>query len=414
MSKTIDQQVVRAAEMKIREQFFNVDATIEKLKHFVAMNESAPRTGNLILWGPGGYGKSEISAMFLEEITGERPFVVNMSQSTTTAEIWGGVNIPDLIEKKEWGFNIENSFLQHEYVIFEEGLEPRPKVLSALKHLLTSGWFEVAGAQPIQIKTKGIIIVTNVDTAQFMSSEEDRALLERFPLSQRVSWENLNTAQRIEASRSVVGKFDPDGMISDMLANKIAERATSQRMSPRIIGRIVHALTSYEKMFNNSKAVSDTTFAMVAATFGIADEAELTEEIQETRVKENVAAARKTLGKILDKVEQRITSMESLYDQYNNPSYMARIARQLMITQEFLEQASIAVADIRTQPEYGDFGAELASWANEQFAELLDRMERIKESTWDGLLNTVATQAVNLQRLESKLAALQEQLDDNE
>lgn len=409
----ITADIVKAAEQSIRDEFFSVDDTLLTLKQFIAASEAAPLTSNVILYGPGGYGKSEMSAKFLQEITGERPFVVNMNQSTTTGEIWGGMDIEKFRQGQGIHYLLARSFMNHRYVIFEEGLEPRPKVLSALKHLITSGIFEVAGVEPHEVKTVGIIIVTNIDTEMFNDTDENRAFLERFPLRQRVSWDFLNVAQRIDASMKVIDKFDINNRMPQTMRQIIAERATASKLSPRMIGRIVSGMVSYQEMFVGGKKVDDATFSQLAAKYGIAQEADLAEQVQNYHVKQNVDETKKKLEKIFEVLGKRTGHILGLNNYLSDPMYVARICRQIKSTQNFINAVQDSVADIRTDPEYGDLGAELASWANERLAGYHEQIDQVRDVSWDGLLNTVIALSDEVNALKQDVEEPAEDTDDD-
>src|SRR6476620_7643840 len=92
----IDTTLIDKAKQEILGSFYNVDDTVQRLGMFIAMNTIQPLSGNVIFYGKGGYGKTEMAYNFIKTATGEEPFVVNMNQATTPADIYGGMDIPAL------------------------------------------------------------------------------------------------------------------------------------------------------------------------------------------------------------------------------------------------------------------------------------------------------------------------------
>lgn len=380
----VDLQALARAEATIKNNFFRAEGAIQRLKSFVIMNSALPRSGNAILWGPGGYGKTEMGYQFIKEATGQEPYVVNLNQATTAAEMWGGVNLPSLINDSEVKYNIDNSFMQHEWVIFEEGLEPRPRVLSALKHLITSGVFAAAGVTSTQIKTKGILIVTNVDTAGFMDSLDTAAFLERFPIQFCVNWNHLNNHERFQASLQVVQKFDSKNAIPANMRQTLAEHFAGRKQSPRMISRAVQALTATAEASRKS-TVDVNIFNEVATLFNFGTE-DMTNKVEEDRIDHNVKEARKAYEVMFQDIELSIKHYNSLRDSLHDARYIIKLATKLKATMELIESLSDSVVDMRVNAKFGKRGDELASWVNGKLGEYKDSLDDIKHASYDGML----------------------------
>ena len=74
---------------------------------------------NVILFGKGGYGKSEYTIEFLKEL-GIEPFVLTMGSGMTTDRMFGGLDLKTFNETGKLEYLVQNSFMNHEFVIFEE------------------------------------------------------------------------------------------------------------------------------------------------------------------------------------------------------------------------------------------------------------------------------------------------------
>ena len=95
---------------------------------------------NVILYGPGGHGKSELTLEFFYEKQ-INPYIITMGTGMTTDRLFGGINIPAFEKEGKLEYLIENSFMNHEYVIFEEMMDAPDFILEQLKDILSSGIF---------------------------------------------------------------------------------------------------------------------------------------------------------------------------------------------------------------------------------------------------------------------------------
>lgn len=159
---------------------------------------------NVILFGRGGYGKSEMTELFFnnKKIT---PFIKTMGSGTTTDVLFGGINIPLFNDTGKIEFLVENSFMNHEYVIFEELFDAPDYILEQLKDILTSKMFR-NGTQMFEIKTKIIVCCTNKTREEFSKNDSLKALMERFPLEYKVDWEIHSQETYSALFRKVFGK----------------------------------------------------------------------------------------------------------------------------------------------------------------------------------------------------------------
>lgn len=162
---------------------------------------------NVILFGPGGYGKSEYTEDFLKD-KGHTPFVLTMGSGMTTDRLFGGVDIKLLNETGKLEYLVENSWMNQEYVIFEELFDAPDFVLEQLKDILSSGHFR-NGSQVFKIKTKFIVCNTNRTREEFAKNASLSALLERFPLERRVCWKSHTAAAYTKLLEARLGKADP-------------------------------------------------------------------------------------------------------------------------------------------------------------------------------------------------------------
>jgi len=210
----------------------NVPATSE----FVFMGKTLKvleigfNTGkNVILYGPGGFGKSDLSQAFLNE-QGIQPFVITMGTGMTTDRLFGGLDIPVFNTTGKIEYLVENSFMNHEYVIFEELFDAPDFILEQLKDILSSGVFR-NGTQVYPIKTKFIICATNRTREEFSKNMSLQALMERFPLENNVIWDNYTEIAYNTLLEKKFGEGNVDPLIPFILESYA--KANSP-ISPRV------------------------------------------------------------------------------------------------------------------------------------------------------------------------------------
>lgn len=191
---------------------------------------------NIVLYGPGGHGKSEMTLEYLKE-KGIDPYVITMGTGMTTDRLFGGFCLPNL-QKGGNGkieYLVENSFMNHEYVVFEEMFDAPDFILEQLKDILSSGIFR-NGTQIFHIKTKFIICCTNRTRDEFSKNMSLKALMERFPLELNVIWDNYTEISYNKLLESKFGVDNVDPVIPYLLQEYAKAGIT---ISPRI------AVTAY-------------------------------------------------------------------------------------------------------------------------------------------------------------------------
>lgn len=149
---------------------------------------------NVFLYGRGGHAKSEIISEVLKFIDpkGEESFVQACGEGLSEEKLFGGMNLAKFQKTGEIEYLVENSFMNKKYVVFEELLDSRINVLLSLKDILTSGMFR-QGHQQFKIKTEFVICLTNRTKQEVSEDNSVKALLERFPLEQKVEWDRYES-----------------------------------------------------------------------------------------------------------------------------------------------------------------------------------------------------------------------------
>jgi MoxR-like ATPase len=178
----------------------------EKLEK--AMNIAYATGENIILYGKGGHAKSEFTEEFFKD-KGIVPYVKTLGSGTTTEQLFGGIDIKQLNESGKIEYLVENSFMNYEYVVFEELFDAPDYILEQLKDILTSKTFR-NGTQSFPIKTKLIVCCTNKTREEFSKNDSLKALMERFPLEIKVEWKDYNETTYGHLFRTRMGKVYPE------------------------------------------------------------------------------------------------------------------------------------------------------------------------------------------------------------
>lgn len=206
-------QTATIASEEMNEDTVHVEE-VHPLSSFVFMEDTLKALGfayesqrNLILWGKGGFGKSDVIIEFLKT-KGINPYVMTMGSGTTTDRLFGGVNVKEAQTTGKIEYFVENSFMNHEYVVFEELFDAQDYVLEQLKDILSSKVFR-NGTQIYPIKTKLIICATNKSRIEFSKTDSLKAMLERFPLEHEVKWRAYNKFTYEEFLSKRFGEADP-------------------------------------------------------------------------------------------------------------------------------------------------------------------------------------------------------------
>lgn len=217
----------------LQTKFIHCDEIIRVLTHAFI------QPCNVLLWGPGGHGKSDMVMTALRSLgyADEEIFLQSFGEGMSEDRLWGGPNIAKLDVCLE--YDTERSFLPYEVVVLEEILDASSQALLPLKDVLTRRTF-MNGSQPVPMKSQVIIACTNKDPRQFAKdSDAVKALLERFPLQLEVRWPSYEQADY----EALFRKSNPDAsaakrklhrIYAHVIANLNEDRDSGFHVSPRI------------------------------------------------------------------------------------------------------------------------------------------------------------------------------------
>lgn len=218
----------------------------EKIARAIALAIEAEE--NVILFGPGGHGKSEM-AVCAVEAAGLAPNLFIQVFGTGMAEdrLFGGIDLEAMENTGEIRYKTERSFMAKSVAIFEELFDAPPSVLLSLKDVLTSKCLR-NGNQEVPSKCRTIVACTNrspQEVAELGPSVE--ALIQRFPLQLVVEWPSYTTNDYTELLRKVAPKLGEAGIAT--LAG-ISAKATAEGrfVSPRTVVKASQVLLASARM----------------------------------------------------------------------------------------------------------------------------------------------------------------------
>ena len=190
-------KIVRDKELKevqkhIAKEFYNVDSVVEFLYNSILAG------GNGILYGPGGFGKSEITKAFFKfyDIS---PLVMVGNSGTDIEALLGIPDIKKLTEESIYEIAFEKSiFGKAGVLILEEFLDVKPTVAAALKDIITEGGYR-RGDEFIPSKVGLIFICSNKSPDEVVIDFSTAAFYkERFPYSKYIIWSDYSSHSYLE------------------------------------------------------------------------------------------------------------------------------------------------------------------------------------------------------------------------
>ncbi|MGI9471676.1 MAG: AAA family ATPase, partial [Rubripirellula sp.] len=231
--RTPRQQIPKITARALKSRFIHCDEIVQVLTH------AFYQPCNVLLWGPGGHGKSDMVMTALRSLGYEEQeiFLQSFGEGMSEDRLWGGPNIAKLDVCLE--YDTDRSFLPYEVVVLEEILDASSQALLPLKDVLTRRTF-TNGSESVPLKSRVIIACTNKDPRQFAKdSDAVKALLERFPLQLEVRWPSYEQADyeslfRTANQNASSHKRKLHRIYAHVIANLNDDRERGFQVSPRI------------------------------------------------------------------------------------------------------------------------------------------------------------------------------------
>ncbi len=197
---------------------------------------------NCILFGPGGHGKSEMTAAVLGAISGAISRTQMFGEGMDESRLYGGINLKKLNDPENpvIEYYPERSFLSWDFAVFEELFDAPTSVLMTLKDTLTSKALR-NGEQQFPMRTQNIVCATNRDPGEVAEiGAAAQALIERFPLQLRVAWGSYSAADYLEMFRTVGRVEESSISLKELEALKCrAKKAIVPESVQRILAEMI-------------------------------------------------------------------------------------------------------------------------------------------------------------------------------
>lgn len=281
---------------------------------------------NVILYGPGGHGKSEMVEAALEGLglwdrkdpVNSATLVQSFGEGLTEDALWGGIDFRKLNSptNPEMWFNVENSFLRYPVAVFEELFDAPAFCLLPLKHTIQAGFLAKNG-RSYPMETELIIACTNRNPDEIAEMGETyRALLERFVLRQEVVWKTYNAKNYYtlltKHPKARLAMSDQNRMA---LSNLLEECFNNgDFISPRTAMKCVEIIYGAARA-RGSQVIEPMDFASLSNVAGFSQVANKFQEniyrhIAEANARQSLTEKGKSLSECLDAVNNgRITKV---------------------------------------------------------------------------------------------------------
>lgn len=302
---------------------------------------------NVILYGPGGHGKSE---MVEEALAGlglwNRSDPVNSAtliqafgEGLTEDALWGGIDFRKLnspTDPEMW-FNVENSFLKYPVAVFEELFDAPAFCLLPLKHTIQAGFLAKNGkSYPMQ--TQLIIACTNRNPDEIAEMGETyRALLERFVLRQQVEWQNYNATAYLHLLNKHPKRFAMNDNTCVSLARLLEEcYETGDFISPRTAMKCVDIIYG-SAISRGSSMIEPRDFAALANVAGFSQVSKKFQENIDRHMAET--AARQTLTELTNEFRAAVQKIDG--GAITKVIEWCMASKRLLLTKQKIESTSV-------------------------------------------------------------------------
>ena len=241
---------------EVGKDFFEMDSVVEAL--YIAFTSGM----NIILYGPGGFGKTQVVKKFLQ-VSGLNSSTIVGYEDMEVDGLLGVVDIKKLTEEAKYEIRFENSaFANPGILILEEFLDARPSTAAALKDILTEGGYR-RGSLFVESLISSVVICTNKSPEEMSTTTSSAAFYrERFPIVINVAWESFDTQTYLRFLYHI--KPDQARLLPEeyQIIAELAARTSSKNniVSPRILKYASDLIDLHKDLFClNNLAGLDTT-----------------------------------------------------------------------------------------------------------------------------------------------------------
>jgi energy-coupling factor transporter ATP-binding protein EcfA2 len=205
--------------------------TVKSLYYALAAGE------NIILYGPGGFGKSLVVDFVLDTLGIPRSTKVGY-KGMQPEELFGLPNMKKLMEESDYEIAFDKSvFVNPGCLVLEEFLDADPSTGAALKDILSQGGMRDK-MKFTESLISSVIICSNKSPEDFSSNDDSlKAFYEdRFPIRLKVQWESFDKKNYLSFLKVYFPKrFSEFKVEMDVLATICA--SSRKTISPRLAAK---------------------------------------------------------------------------------------------------------------------------------------------------------------------------------
>jgi hypothetical protein len=219
-------------QRRLGEEFYQMEDVVASIYTSIVSGK------NLILYGLGGFGKTQIVKRFLQIASIPQATIVGYEDMDVEA-LLGIPNMKMLMEESKYQISFETTaFMTKGVMVLEEFLDVNPKTAIALKDIITEGGYR-QGDSFIKSNISSFIVCTNKSPDEMNIDNSTTAFYhERFPIKKYVGWKHYNYDRYSDFIKLIVGKTEyQKNEESYQILAELSSRtsATSRPVSPRIV-----------------------------------------------------------------------------------------------------------------------------------------------------------------------------------
>lgn len=245
--KDIEKSAINNKKKILAKKFVFQEELIDNLIYTILNNQ------NIILYGSGGYGKSEIAQEVCKALN-FTPVVINCYKNMPEEAFTGPLNMKKFTEESTYEINFKDSpFMVPGVLILEEFMDLEPDVASILKDIISAKGHRYKD-KLIEHNIQAIIAIGNTPPTEVAITNPLRALYnERFPVHMNVTWEDhlpenyieLFKCKQIKISRNVE-------LVAQLCSQVYASPRAALDAVQRVINTPIHPIKAlqYIHIFN--------------------------------------------------------------------------------------------------------------------------------------------------------------------
>jgi hypothetical protein len=359
VKELIAERVSKTPLDKVKEYFSSRYYNIGSIIEFLYVSSVSSTNG--ILYGPGGFGKTDITKKFFEYFN----IPVNTVVGYHDMDVEGLLGIPDmkkLMEDSEYVTAFSKSvFGKPGILLLEEFLDVRPSTAAALKDILTEGGLR-QGDKLLPSLSGQTFICSNKDPEELSIDFSTAAFYkDRFPVNMFVAWDTYTARDYDKLFKIVFGdKYENNRDEFDVLAMLCsASSSESKCVSPRTA--ISSGYVLLKAGIESLKFISEIDTSMLEKVH---------KELKRKRALNNFAELRIETYNKLDEILSSDLSLDDkislrfwLNHVLNNISYIKMDDDILEAVQPFKEKVEVSIAaldsHIFTPKEGSDYNKKL-------------------------------------------------------